>query len=130
MRRTAPNKPAAPNAGIASPFEPGLQWRGVGDPARSSRARWLAEAESGGADGALLTAAAAELLPEGTHAHVPDDAAGTAQEQPLHRQPAPEPARLALKREPRLEATLLKRRILDLGTPRRPGRCDVVVDHG
>ncbi len=86
----------------------------------------LAEAQGGEAGGALSPAPEEELLPEREDAHMPDDAAGTEQEQPPDPQPAPETTRLTLEREPGLEATLLSRRILDLGTADRPGPCDVV----
>ncbi len=75
---------------------------------------------------ALLTGLLPTELAPGTHAHVPDDAAGTEQEEPTHPEPAPEATGLTLKGEPGLEATLLSRRILDLGTADRPGPCDVV----
>ncbi len=85
------------------------------------RALRLAKAENGEAGGALLTGLLPTQLAPGTHAHMPDDALGTEQEQPPDLQPAPEPTGLTLKREPGLEATLLGRRILDLGTHRRRG---------
>ncbi len=86
----------------------------------------LADAQGGEAGGALLTGALPTELPPRTHLHVPDDAAGAEQEEPPDPQPAPEATGLTLKREPGLEATLLSRRILDLGTADRPGPCDVV----
>ncbi len=86
----------------------------------------LGEAEGGEAGGALLTGLLETELPEREDADVPDDAAGTEEEQPPDLKPAPEPARLAGESEPLLEDALLSRRILDLGTADRPGPCDVV----
>ncbi len=82
---------------------------------------WLGEAEGGEAGSALdLGLLPTELAP-GTHAHMPDNPAGTEEEEPTHPQPAPQATGLTLKREPGLEATLLGRRILDLGTHRCRG---------
>jgi hypothetical protein len=60
----APNKPAAPNAGIASPLAIGHRWPGVGEPERSARAGACHESGALGlGEAARADASSLALLP-------------------------------------------------------------------